>query len=82
MACQTKVRQADPTGNSAKTCQSSRAKIFRFIRSAAQCINSPSHPIEGRFAVVTNVGRDAVDAERVTDEIAQGGRRNRAGLTP
>jgi hypothetical protein len=37
-------------------------------------MNCPSHPIEGRFAIVTNVVWDAVDAERVTDEHAQGGR--------
>jgi len=28
----------------------------------------PSHPIEGRFAVVTNVGRDAVDADCARDD--------------
>jgi hypothetical protein len=28
----------------------------------------PSHPIEGRFAVVTNAVWDAVDAEITTDE--------------
>jgi hypothetical protein len=27
-----------------------------------------SHPIEGRFAIVTNAVWDAVDAERGTDE--------------
>ena len=30
----------------------------------------PSRPIEGRFAIVTNVGRDAVDAGCATDECA------------
>jgi len=40
----------------------------------------PSHPIEGRFAVVTNAGRDAVDAECATDECAWGGRWSRVVL--
>jgi hypothetical protein len=49
-------------------------KIFRFIVMATQCMVCPSHPIEGRFAVVTNAVWDAVDAERATDEGTRSGR--------
>jgi hypothetical protein len=63
-----------PDGQLSKTCQSLRVKIFRFIRNATRFMVCPSHLNEGRFAVVTNVGRDAVDAERATDEGMQGGR--------
>jgi hypothetical protein len=31
---------------------------------------SPSRPTEGRLAIVTDAGRDAVDAARATDESA------------
>ena len=51
------------TGKSLKTCLAPFAKIFLFC-------SDPNHlyihhrlvPLEGRFAVVTNAGRDAVDA--------------------
>jgi hypothetical protein len=39
-------------------------------------------PKEGRFAIVTNAGRDAVDADRASDEGAFCGRRSRVVLTP
>jgi len=39
-----------------------------------------SHPPEGRFAIVTSAGWDAVDADCATDECAWGGRWSRAGL--
>ncbi|MDP3074478.1 hypothetical protein [Bradyrhizobium sp.] len=46
-----------------KTCQAPRAKIFLFYRIENQAISLriPSHQ-EGRFANVTDAGRDAVDA--------------------
>jgi hypothetical protein len=37
---------------------------------------------EGRFAIVTNVRRDAVDADSAFDEWREGGRRSRVVLTP
>jgi len=42
------------------------------------------HPVpkEGRFAIVTNAGRDAVDADGAFDESAWGGRRSRVVLAP
>jgi hypothetical protein len=43
---------------------------------------SPSRSTEGRFAVVTNAGWDAVDADSAIDERHEGGRRSRVVLTP
>jgi hypothetical protein len=42
------------------------------------------HPVpnEGRFAIVTNVERDAVDADALLTNSAWGGRRSRVVLTP
>src|ERR1700686_4091688 len=39
-------------------------------------------PLEGRFAIVTSAGRDAVDAENASDEGICCGRGSRAVLTP
>jgi hypothetical protein len=39
-------------------------------------------PSEGRFAIVTDAGRDAVDAGGAKDEGACRGRRSRVVLTP
>src|ERR1700731_2095718 len=39
-------------------------------------------PLEGRFAIVTSAGRDAVDADGAPDEGAGRGRRSRVVLTP
>ena len=39
------------------------AKIIRFIGKPSQSIIRVVSPVEGRFANVTNVGGDAVDAE-------------------
>src|ERR1700686_3173135 len=39
-------------------------------------------PLEGRFAIVTSAGRDAVDADGASDEGAGCGRRSRVVLTP
>jgi hypothetical protein len=41
-----------------------------------------SRPTEGRLAIVTDAGRDAVDADGASDEGARGGRRSRVVLTP
>src|ERR1035438_3120514 len=58
-------------------------KIFRFRRRANQIYDS-RHPVptEGRFAIVTDVGRDAVDADGAADEGAGCGRQSRVVLTP
>src|SRR6266566_543364 len=46
-----------------KTCPSLSEKIFRFVIHPNQTYNSRFPvPQEGRFAIVTDVGRDAVDA--------------------
>src|SRR5260370_31062786 len=39
-------------------------------------------PLEGRLAIVTDAGRDAVDAGGAADESASCGRRSRVVLTP
>jgi hypothetical protein len=59
----TGLRQNNPTGKSPKVCPPPRAKIFRLTRRANQCFSSarPTPP-EGRLAIVTDAGWDAVDA--------------------
>jgi hypothetical protein len=42
----------------------------------------PSRPTEGRLAIVTDAGRDAVDAGSAFDERRGRGRQNRVVLTP
>ena len=39
-------------------------------------------PKEGRLAIVTDVGQDAVDVDALIDERRGGGRRRRVVLTP
>ena len=53
------------------TCPVPSQKIFRFAADPNQIHNS-RHPVptEGRFAIVTDVGRDAVDAGGAADESA------------
>ena len=43
---------------------------------------APCRLSEGRFAIVTDVRRDAVDADALADERRDGGRRSRVVLTP
>jgi len=58
-------------------------KIFRFSRRANHLYElAPSRPLEGRLAIVTNAGRDAVDADATQDERREGGRRSRVVLMP
>ena len=42
----------------------------------------PSTPLEGRIAIVTDAGLDAMDADGATDESTGCGRRSRVVLTP
>jgi len=71
------MRPINPTGKSAccrKNLSSPRAKNkpLRFIRN--QPYKSAVPPPEGRIAIVTNVGRDAVDAmASARDSTLQGG---------
>ena len=52
--------------------QSSRKKIIRFTSDPNhRLIHSHPVPTEGRFAIVTNVGRDAVDAKALLTNSAQ-----------
>jgi hypothetical protein len=52
------------TGKSLNSCPAPLAKIFLFAPYPNHpYINHRLVPLEGRFAVVTNAGRDAVDAD-------------------
>jgi len=44
------------------------AKIFRCCSDPNHVFHRPSHPIEGRLAIVTNVRWDAMDGIATTDE--------------
>jgi hypothetical protein len=58
-------------------------KIFRFTPDPNQFTDSRRLvPLEGRIAIVTNAGRDAVDADGAQDEGVNCGRRSRVVLTP
>jgi len=53
---------------------------FRFAQ--ISFIDSAVHPTEGRIAIVTDAGLDAMDADGATDESTGCGRRSRVVLTP
>ena len=57
-------------------------KYFCFSEMKIKLYDSPSRPTEGRIAIVTDAGRDAVDANGAFDESAGSGRRSRVVLTP
>src|SRR6202051_1978195 len=66
-----------------RPCPVPRAKIFLFYRNTNQSyIHRRPVPLEGRFAIVTSAGRDAVDADGASDEGIGRGRRSRVVLTP
>jgi hypothetical protein len=59
------LRQNNPTGKSPKACRvifSDFPKIFSFRPDPNQLISFHVSPTEGRIAIVTNAGWDAVDA--------------------
>jgi hypothetical protein len=62
-------RISRPTGKSAKTCPVPFEKIFCFSE-IPNHLHNPRHPVplKGRFAIVTNAGRAAVDAGCASDE--------------
>ena len=75
------LRSGDlPVGQ--KTVQPRLQKYSCFVPTQITSLITPSRPTEGRFAVVTNAGRDAVDADSAIDERHEGGRRSRVVLTP
>jgi hypothetical protein len=75
------LRSGDlPVGQ--KTVQPRLQKYSCFVPTQITSLITPSRPTEGRFAVVTNAGRDAVDAGGAEDEGATSGRRSRVVLTP
>jgi hypothetical protein len=49
-------------------CRVPFAKTFLFRRNQIKIIISSSRPTEGRLAIVTDAGRDAVDADGAFDE--------------
>ena len=51
-------------------CPDIIAKIFRFAPPKSNVKSHPSRLPEGRFAIVTSVRRDAVDADGASDESA------------
>ena len=55
--------------------------VFQNTQISPISIPIPSHS-EGRLAIVTDAGRDAVDAAQHADERAASGRRSRVVLTP
>ena len=58
------LRQNNTTGKSAKSCPSPFENIFCFAANPNHRRNAPiSSQQEGRLAIATNAGRDAVDAE-------------------
>jgi hypothetical protein len=75
--------QICPTGKSPNRCRAPSLKIFPFPSEANHLfICRRLVPLEGRLAIVTDAGRDAVDATcQKTNGIACG-RRSRVVLTP
>jgi hypothetical protein len=64
-------------------CPAPFAKIFSFAADPNQMhIHRRPVPSEGRIAIVTDAGRDAVDAVGALDETCCSGRRSRVVLTP
>jgi hypothetical protein len=61
------LRQNNPTGKSPKVCPAPREKIFLFFRIGNPGYDLPSRPERGALAIVTNVGRVAVDAKALLD---------------
>src|SRR5450756_978239 len=76
--CDKTTRRANRQNLSSPPCKN--ILIFRSGKSVYSLV--PSCSARGALAIVTDVGRDAVDAERATDERAQGGRRSRVVLAP
>jgi hypothetical protein len=57
------------TSDFQKSCQAPFAKIFSFASDPNQFTDSPRPvPQEGRLAIVTNAGRDAMDVGSARDE--------------
>jgi hypothetical protein len=67
------MRREDKNTNAIKVIwvvQSPIKKYFRSLLTQISCTSPPSRPTEGRFAIVTDAGRDAVDADGAKDESA------------
>ena len=68
--------------NVISSVQSHLQKYFRSLLTQINSELAPSRPLQGRIAIVTNAGRDAMDADGAADERHCGGRRSRVVLTP
>jgi hypothetical protein len=67
----TELPDGQITSPSADHVSSPSVKNIPIFRNRKSLVYSrPSRPIEGRFAIVTDVRRDAVDAEGASDESA------------
>jgi hypothetical protein len=62
--------------------QSLLKKYSAFPNTKSALYLSPSRPTKGALAIVTDAGRDAVDAENASDEGICCGRQSRVVLTP
>jgi hypothetical protein len=76
-----------PTGKSATAADFPKSSLDRknisvFPKPDPLYIHRRLVPLEGRIAIVTDAGRDAVDAGGANDEGAKRGRRRRVVLTP
>ena len=58
----------DPTGKSPKPVQPPLQKYSDFQKTQISVELPPSTPLEGRIAIVTNAGLDAMDAGGACDE--------------
>jgi len=56
--------------------------ILLSFRAKSPAYSVLSRPTEGRLAIVTDAGRDAVDAKALLTNGARSGRRSRVVLTP
>jgi hypothetical protein len=74
--------RGSPTGKSPKSLSSPFCKnILLFRNRKSVYIKRRLVPHEGRLAIVTDAGRDAVDADGASDESTGCGRRRRVVLT-
>ena len=72
-----------PSGKISRSLSSPLAKKISLRRLVEAALVIPTvPPLRGALAIVTNVGRDAVDAFDATDERIRNGRRSRVVLAP
>jgi hypothetical protein len=62
--------------------QSWPQKYFDSLQTQITSLSIPFRPDRGRIAIVTDAGRNAMDADGAADDGAKSGRRSRVVLTP